>query len=813
MASELLVLDFDGLSMTGPDYMGRFLIDFEISSQFPLEAILSESPGDFPEFIRGDPQDRVIPLHIIINNPTQTLIDTLKARFSPSRDPVYLRVQDENGNSRNMLVKSLGLTPWEGHADRSYVASLHAAEPVWQGIADSTLTVLVTGTAQTWTINDAGNERTFPRLNLNPSTLKSNADDFIRRWPITLAWRSELDGVDSQGLGYPVDITNGLWNMAAEVSAGRMQADGDDIRVFVDGVEVDRYLDDINTTGTAVWCSIAFQPARVATTATAMTAGSPGSGGSIVVSDPEGTTAFPPKGTILIATEAITYDGLSATAFLNIRRGQRGTTAAAHSADTAFFFVEHDIMILSNYSAAVSPMAAADRKPIIDLPSSTNQKHAYKTTDGFISPATLRTGQWLRELRGKGAAAVLSRLSQSAGIITVEDALPEAGSPNFDSLGLYTPCFVSTVTLDYEVDHDMLLEVYGADSEGFESLLLRRDVRGENTGATYYIGAAAYNNNKLLTPAEVLSRLSLQGRSYRITGNYDALDSFTAGPLGTSAMAQAFDLQQAERIDACRVAISKSVGSDCTLSMRLDTLGPGGPTVLLLSPATILTADIPTTKTQATVFLAKGVPGDIVRLLAEDYTITLEQLTGSVGNVFVYGRRSFPFYPGGAHWSQSGGPTWTVQPADDLALIVCGVEAEPQGDAALGLGTTVRWRNVTVNFLPGKQPQSVIGAAQNLYLIQGTLENLTTGQALTVFYPCRFDAGPLTYVEIDVVNRSIQYIQSGSHTVDITGAVEPSDLIEWMRLDPGNNTLRWTEPSMGSPGEILITTTWRPRWT
>src|SRR3990167_9444324 len=141
-SAYLRVLDFDGLSLTGTEYEGCFLVDFALSAQFPLEAVMAESPEQFPSFIRGDPQDRVIPLHITVRNSTQNRLDELKTGFTTFGDPVYLRVSDDNGNIRRMEVKSLGLTHWEGHDEESYVASLEAPEPIWE--ADT----LASGTAR-----------------------------------------------------------------------------------------------------------------------------------------------------------------------------------------------------------------------------------------------------------------------------------------------------------------------------------------------------------------------------------------------------------------------------------------------------------------------------------------------------------------------------------------------------------------------------------------------------------------------------------------------------------------------------------------
>jgi hypothetical protein len=60
---------------------------------------------------------------------------------------------------------------------------------------------------------------------------------------------------------YPTDITNdGLDTRIA--STDFASATGDDIRVYVDGVGVDYWLDGINTATTKIWVNIDWQAAQ-----------------------------------------------------------------------------------------------------------------------------------------------------------------------------------------------------------------------------------------------------------------------------------------------------------------------------------------------------------------------------------------------------------------------------------------------------------------------------------------------------------------------------------------------------------------------
>lgn len=54
---------------------------------------------------------------------------------------------------------------------------------------------------------------------------------------------------------YPVEISGGL-DTAALVAAGKMQADGSDLVVRVEGKEVSRWLAGMNTPSTKVWINL-----------------------------------------------------------------------------------------------------------------------------------------------------------------------------------------------------------------------------------------------------------------------------------------------------------------------------------------------------------------------------------------------------------------------------------------------------------------------------------------------------------------------------------------------------------------------------
>ena len=837
-AAHLRVIDFDGFDLDPESAPATcdacFLVDFDITAQFSLEAVKASAPANFPDFIRGDPQDRVIPLHITVREaatPALTLdrINELKEVFSPFRDSAYLRVVDENGITRRMLVKSLGLAPWEEHSSRAYVASLDADEPIWEADAAVDTSPIISGSAAggyVFTVENEGNVRTYPEIRLAAFRAKGLAADFVRRWDVLVVWRSPLQGVDSQGLPYPIDIFDRSWNTAVEIGAGWMQADGDDIRVFVDQVEVDRYLDDINTTGTAVWCSIAFEPVRVATIVNMPGVADPATGTDLEVTNPEGTTGFPDVGVLLIENEAVAYRGRSPTAFLNIHRMWRHTTGVAHAVGTPAYFVEHEIVVMTNYSAYASPLARDDREPIIDLAASDNRKHVYGA-DGFYEASTLRPGQWLRELRGTEIGAAVTAMSQTAGEVTITDAAPTADAPNFDALSLYAPCFVSPlatgVEMDYEIDHDMLLDILAIDAQGFEQLLLRRDIRPV-TGLDddYYAGAPAYQNGVTYLPADRLSRLSLHAWNYRLTGvvaRTAVPDQYVGVGDADNEQAESFKLAAAAQIRAAHFVANKTAGSTRDLSVLFKVFRSGIPETYQLGAHIIPHAAYPVggiydTGADITVFYVGDEPISVLGQLPSDkYAVVWREYTGAgfVRICQAYDPLGWTsIYSGGERWIEVA-TAWTEYPGFDFKACLCGLGTQ-QPDAEVGSGATVKVRNVDVHLHPDYVPAFSVGTPQAAYFWQATLENQTTGQLLTFFAPHEFFAAFVAIRAYMDEHRVEAQPLAGGPLQSRPTYMEPSDIADWLHLNPGLNTLVYTEPSIGV-GLIQLFVVHRNRWT
>ena len=240
------------------------------------------------------------------------------------------------------------------------------------------------GNTYDFVINNPGDDDARPILSITPRTTKT--DLYAYKVWIPVKWR-----VSTSYTKYPVDICNDSFDTNALIPA-KMQADGDDLRVMVDGLEVDRWLDGINTATTKVWVNLDFEPNVEMTLKTAIA----GAGDVDTIEVNEDITDVPYKGILYIGTEAFTYTSKNKAdrRFLGVTREAKGTSAAVHAVDDDVFWIQHDIIIAYGNSTVSAPSVDSDYKPAFELDHSTNTSWVYEE---FGENDGQRTGQWIRQ--------------------------------------------------------------------------------------------------------------------------------------------------------------------------------------------------------------------------------------------------------------------------------------------------------------------------------------------------------------------------------------------------------------------------------
>ena len=263
---------------------------------------------------------------------------------------------------------------------------LSVADPVWRSETENTDAWTITASGQTNVVAVGGNAPARPRLVITPTDAGSDRYAYRR-----LAIWHNPNAVAMTN--YPLNVIGTVWNTGAIITA-KMQASGNDLRVFVNGVETNRWLQDINTANTKVWITINFQPGITLTLDTAISAG--GAVGTITIKKSAANDAaikkLPPSGQALIESELYTYTGVDVKnrRLTGCTRAVKGTAAAAHVTLTPIYWIEHEIWIYYGSSTAPAPETDDTRKPIIAL-TSTNVSWVYAD---FWATSGLRAGSW-----------------------------------------------------------------------------------------------------------------------------------------------------------------------------------------------------------------------------------------------------------------------------------------------------------------------------------------------------------------------------------------------------------------------------------
>lgn len=370
------------------NYKAYFPLENSVALQGSVDPIEVERAFLPPDFAAKTIRSKVVPITILMMGTVSTQLDALKKLFDV-RDQTQrtLIVRDAADSNRQwqVLATCIGQPSVTGSAT---TFSLYIEDAVWSSVVTQTDSSWnVTATGSTNVITPIGNNNARPVISVTP-TAGSIGYQYSRFCAITNNTASKL-------VNYPINVLGTSFNTAALVTAGKMQANGDDLRVIVDGAEKNRWLGAINTTATRVWSAITFDPKI-----DLVLIGALASSGAATLKFTR-TTAniaylrrLPKNSLMLIESEVViigTPNSVACTVPITAR-GQKGTSAAGHAIGTTLKWIQHDIWVKYGNSTIDAPVTDDSYKPIFNLATSTNTSWVYAN---FNSPSTpTRTGDW-----------------------------------------------------------------------------------------------------------------------------------------------------------------------------------------------------------------------------------------------------------------------------------------------------------------------------------------------------------------------------------------------------------------------------------
>lgn len=293
--------------------------------------------------------------------------------------------------------------------DTAFVVTLVVHGDVrWRAVTETSDTWSITASGQTNVVANGGEDDAYPVFEITPTGGKTGGYDW-RRY-VLVTWRAI-----NAGSNYPTQIA-GL-DTATHVVAGEMLASGNDLRVFVDGVEVARYLINMNTASTDIWFSADWQraPQLELTADIAAT----GTIASIDLDDASEMNLMTTRGFVRIDNEVFSYSGrdLTNARLTGIQREAWDTDEAAHSAGADVHWMQHEVLLLYGDDTASAPSYPARHQPVFELDHrSHNGEWHYETFDTTIP--VQRPGSWLWEgsIKPTGQGGLYTQTLRTFGI-------------------------------------------------------------------------------------------------------------------------------------------------------------------------------------------------------------------------------------------------------------------------------------------------------------------------------------------------------------------------------------------------------------
>ncbi len=275
----------------------------------------------------------------------------------------------------------------------SWLAILQAGSSMWRAVSAETDSWSVDADGDTKTISVGGCAPTVLNLEITPTVAPATGWLYQRLYQV----------VPPVGVAFgrrPMCI---VVDTAALVTAGKVQADCSDLRVYVGDSETPRWIADANTDHTHVWFNM--QLGRGYKMVLKDAVASSGAVGELVfavnANNKAALAAIPTSGLLVHGTEWFLYGGkdLKRYKLAVTQRGALGTTLQGHNAGSEFFLIEQPVYLIYGNSEATDPTTDnADydlEKPLFNLSSSDNGSWTWDASHPFYDEANPnRPGGW-----------------------------------------------------------------------------------------------------------------------------------------------------------------------------------------------------------------------------------------------------------------------------------------------------------------------------------------------------------------------------------------------------------------------------------
>ena len=359
-----------------------------------VNQIAVERTDNWPVYAGKQLRESNLVIQIKCKGTLHSQVETVKGYFDVAdKEQHKLVIKDTSNSDKQWYIYATPLAMPEVDG-QTVTVTLGVTDPAWRSEDTASVTWAIAASGDTKSISVGGNIYTRPKFEITPTTIKS-ANGYAYKRFVTV-----YNKTDNPYINYPLNLTDdgtgdGVLDTAALGTAGKMQTSGNDLRVMVDGVEVNRWIGGVNSTTTRVWANISLQPKIELLLAKEIA--NTGAVSSIDFRATSGYKALlrrlPSAGIGLIDSELFTWTEKDEVArrLSGITRAVKQTSAATHSVSAKFKWIEHDIWIMYGNSTSEAPVIDNSTEPIINEATSHNQSWIY---ENFADSATNRAGSW-----------------------------------------------------------------------------------------------------------------------------------------------------------------------------------------------------------------------------------------------------------------------------------------------------------------------------------------------------------------------------------------------------------------------------------
>lgn len=445
----------------GTNYSAFFPQGQSIVLQANSEPVLVERAFLTPIYAVKKLDSKTVPLTVVMRGTIATQLDSLKKLFNTQdQTPRELVIADAADSNRQWTVYATCVA----HKDivgAVTTFSMLIPDPVWYTVVENSSSWAVTASGQTKTITTIGTANAQPIFEITPTTSPTIGSLYQKYFMIRNISSSPM-------VNFPLSIMGAAYDTAALVTAGKMQSSGNDLRVYMLGAEVPRWLGAMNTTATRVWVSVnapayfgdgvlldnlssgvttaTFDVNSSTTTSTANIAflqgllNSAPSSGFLLKIDSEFMMARnpnPAKGTLDIYA-----------------RGTNASTATTHLAGaTVYFFAINGYITYGDLTKG-APSYGVSTQPLFNNDTSTNTSWVYPN----FGSTTARPGYW--------TSSVLSSSGNTASInatkIYTAPTVVNSNTDPYTSMGIYSASYstasgakAETAQVQWQLSHPL----------------------------------------------------------------------------------------------------------------------------------------------------------------------------------------------------------------------------------------------------------------------------------------------------------------------------------------------------------------------